>query len=85
MVIEHFFSDMTDDRTRDHSDGVYAWLVAMAAMAEMFLCATNYGTYGVLFVEFCDYFGASKGDVAWIGSIQTLMCCSGNANFSYFS
>ena len=51
-------------------DHGYSWAVLTAAVFLHFMAAGNFGTFGLLFVEFVDYFGASKAAVSWIGGIQ---------------
>ena len=54
-------------------DHGYSWAVLGAAVFLHFLAAGNFGTFGLLFVEFVEHFHATKSAVSWIGGIQIAM------------
>ncbi|XP_077981588.1 monocarboxylate transporter 13-like [Glandiceps talaboti] len=50
-------------------DGGFGWVVAFGGFFVYFLFGGQGSSFGVLYVEFLDAFGASKASTAWIGSI----------------
>ena len=53
-------------------DGGYGWMIVCAAFITNILVDGIATTYGVLFVEFVDYFQDSKAKTSLVGS---LLCC----------
>ncbi|XP_064618658.1 monocarboxylate transporter 12-like [Lineus longissimus] len=51
-------------------DHGWAWAVMIAAFFIQFAAAGTIMCYGVLYVEFLDYFGESRASTSWIGSLN---------------
>ncbi|CAH1781646.1 unnamed protein product [Owenia fusiformis] len=66
---------MTDYTTDDvfispPPDGGYGWVVVFASfMIQLLSIGTTY-SFGVLYVDFLDFFKTRRSDTAWIGSLQ---------------
>ncbi|XP_064620628.1 monocarboxylate transporter 12-like [Lineus longissimus] len=56
-------------------DGGYGWVVCAASFYATFLTAGTIMCYGVIYVEFLDYFRETRTKTSWIGSL-TLMSFS---------
>lgn len=50
-------------------DGGWGWVVCFASFMCFVILDGMLFTYGVLFVEFLDYFGRGKGETALVGSV----------------
>lgn len=50
-------------------DGGYGWVVALVALLLNSLLTLGLATFSILFVDFVDYFQASKTQVSWVGAI----------------
>ncbi|ELU06080.1 hypothetical protein CAPTEDRAFT_202864 [Capitella teleta] len=57
----------------EHSEGVDAWLMLLRVFLYHALFGINYGSFGILYVEYVDYFDSTKADVGWIVSIQMFL------------
>ncbi|ELU06079.1 hypothetical protein CAPTEDRAFT_202863 [Capitella teleta] len=57
----------------EHSEGVDAWLMLLRVFLYHALFGFNYGIFGILYVEYVDYFDSTKADVGWIVSIQIFL------------
>ncbi|XP_077981599.1 monocarboxylate transporter 12-B-like isoform X2 [Glandiceps talaboti] len=51
-------------------DSGYGWVVALGGFIIFFLVGGQAYSFGVLYVEFLNAFGASKADTAWIGALS---------------
>ncbi|GFY71356.1 monocarboxylate transporter 14 [Trichonephila inaurata madagascariensis] len=50
-------------------DGGWGWVVVFAAFMINFIADGISFSFGILFIDFVDYFGASKAKTSWVGSI----------------
>lgn len=51
-------------------DGGWGWAVVVASLVISMIADGISFSFGLLYIEFLDYFGASKSRTAWIGKIK---------------
>jgi len=65
----------TEGWVKEKLDSGYSWIIVCASFINCFIVGTMFIGFSILYVEIGDYFGSSKGETGWIGS---LYMASGN-------
>ena len=87
--------DAVDHRDRHHRgiccgenmctprEGLEAWLLLIRVIVYNALTGINFSCFGLLYIEYTDYFQASKADVGWVVSIQaSVISLLGTSSFA---